>query len=99
MIEAFDELSDTMRNNDEVVYELDKFLPYFEDTYISWSQRNSPRLETLFATDLWNMIIQPLKNYRVKITIFVDNKAEGRISKRVFQENKARQISRKTNIS
>ena len=29
---------------------------------------------------------------------FVGNKAEGRISKRVFQENKARQIFRKTNI-
>ena len=27
------------------------------------------------------------------------NKAKGRISKRVFQENKARQIFRKTNIS
>ena len=30
---------------------------------------------------------------------FVGNKAKGRISKRVFQENKARQIFRKTNIS
>ena len=30
---------------------------------------------------------------------FVDNKAKGRISKQVFQENKARQIVRKTNIS
>ena len=29
----------------------------------------------------------------------VGNKAKERISKRVFQENKARQISRKTNIS
>ena len=29
----------------------------------------------------------------------VGNKAKGRISKRVFQENKARQIFRKTNIS
>ena len=29
----------------------------------------------------------------------VSNKAKGRISKRVFQENKARQIFRKTNIS
>ena len=32
-------------------------------------------------------------------TYFVGNKAKGRISKRVFQENKARQIFRKTNIS
>ena len=30
---------------------------------------------------------------------FVGNKAKGRISKRVFQENKARQIFQKTNIS
>ena len=30
---------------------------------------------------------------------FVGNKAKGRISKRVFQENKARQIFRKRNIS
>ena len=30
---------------------------------------------------------------------FVNNKAKGRISKRVFQENKARQVSRKTDIS
>ena len=29
----------------------------------------------------------------------VGNKAKGRISKRVFQENKARQIFRKTKIS
>ena len=31
--------------------------------------------------------------------IFVGNKAKGRISKRVFQESKARQNFRKTNIS
>ena len=30
--------------------------------------------------------------------VFVGNKAKGRISKLVFQENKARQIFRKTNI-
>ena len=30
---------------------------------------------------------------------FVGNKPKGRISKRVFQENKARQIFRKTSIS
>ena len=30
---------------------------------------------------------------------FVGNKAKGRISKRVFQESKARQNFRKTNIS
>ena len=30
---------------------------------------------------------------------FVSNKAKGGISKRVFQENKARQIFQKTNIS
>ena len=33
------------------------------------------------------------------IVYFVGNTAKGRISKRVFQENKARQIFQKTNIS
>ena len=33
------------------------------------------------------------------MTHFVDIKAKGRISKRVFQENKAHQIFRKMNIS
>ena len=33
------------------------------------------------------------------IDYFDGNKAKGRISKQVFQENKARQIFRKTNIS
>ena len=36
---------------------------------------------------------------KVKFDQIVGNKANGRISKRVFQENKARQIFRKTNIS
>ena len=33
------------------------------------------------------------------IADFVSNKAKGQISKQVFQENKTRQIFRKTNIS
>ena len=36
--------------------------------------------------------------YISHISHFVDNKAKGRISKRVFQENKASRIFRKTNI-
>ena len=35
----------------------------------------------------------------IKMLHIVGNKAKGWISKRVFQENKARQIFRKTNIS
>ena len=35
----------------------------------------------------------------LRVIIMVGNKAKGRISKRVFQESKARQIFRKTNIS
>ena len=35
----------------------------------------------------------------MEILEHVGNKAKGRISKRVFQENKARQIFRKTNFS
>ena len=38
------------------------------------------------------------KIIELKIFNFVGNKAKGRISKRVFQENEARQIFRKTNI-
>ena len=34
-----------------------------------------------------------------KNTMFVGGKAKGRFSKRVFQENKTRQIFRKMNIS
>ena len=34
-----------------------------------------------------------------KLRYYVSNKTKGRISKRMFQENKARQIFRKTNIS
>ena len=34
-----------------------------------------------------------------KVSHYVGNKTKGRISKRVFQENKARQIFRKANIS
>ena len=55
----------------------------------------------------WNRLIclrfQPqhvLIVYPVYIDAYiVANKAKGRISKRVFQENKAHQILRKTNIS
>ena len=40
------------------------------------------------------------KIYRIHLLkYFVGNKAEKRISKRVFRENKARQIFRKTNIT
>ena len=38
-------------------------------------------------------------NFELKSVNFVGNKAKGRISKRVFQENKARHIFRKTKIS
>ena len=34
----------------------------------------------------------------IYVVKFVGNKTKGQISKRVLQENKARQISRKTNI-
>ena len=39
------------------------------------------------------------EKYRTYVLYFVGNKAKGRISKRVFQESKARQNFRKTNIS
>ena len=48
----------------------------------------------LTITDIiWWSEFSEIKSY------IVDNKAKGRISKRVFQENKARQVFRKMNIS
>ena len=49
----------------------------------------------------FNIFQSKLRIFRLpsKGVQFVGNKAKGRISKRVFQEHKARQISRKTNIS
>ena len=38
-------------------------------------------------------------SHNILIRLFVGNRAKGRTSKRVFQENKTRQIFRKTNIS
>ena len=43
--------------------------------------------------------IRLVKSESESLDKFVGNKAKGRISKRVFQENKARQIFQKTNIS
>ena len=59
-----------------------------------------------FRTD-WISIIQTFMKYkqftlnliRVRIELLAGKKAKGWISKRVFQENKARQIFSKTNIS
>ena len=39
------------------------------------------------------------KRFRLFFHYFVGNKAQARISRRVFQDNKAHQIFRKTNIS
>ena len=43
--------------------------------------------------------VLPQTDYNEIITQIADNKAKGRISKRVFQENKARQIFWKTKIT
>ena len=48
-------------------------------------------LEEFFVLINWNELLD--------IEVIVSNNPKGRISKRVFQENKARQIFRKTNIS
>ena len=45
------------------------------------------------------IIIALLREGKYKFRHFVGNKAKGRISKWVFQENKACQIFRKTNMS
>ena len=67
------------------------------------------KYEICFSTVKYAIILGPVymkrfKNGRgmkklCKASHYVGNKAKGRISKRVFQENKARQIFRKTNIS
>ena len=55
---------------------------------------------TLQAMKQWQLIILLFNGFhRTAIYLCVVNKAKGRISKRVFQENKARQIFWKTNIS
>ena len=54
-------------------------------------------MKAKILTDFQICISVPLRNIFMK-QLF-GNKAKGRISKRVFQENKARQIFRKTNIS
>ena len=56
---------------------------------------------------VWNRLIFlrfQLQHVLIVYLVYIDayivaNKAKGRISKRVFQENKAHQILRKTNIS
>ena len=55
---------------------------------------------TLQAMKQWQLIILLFNGFhRTAIYLCDVNKAKGRISKRVFQENKARQIFWKTNIS
>ena len=55
---------------------------------------------TLQAMKQWQLIILLFNGFhRTAICLCVVNKANGRISKRVFQENKVRQIFWKTNIS
>ena len=43
--------------------------------------------------------VNVILNYLQRVLYFVVSKAKGRISKRVFQENKARKVFRKANIS
>ena len=45
------------------------------------------------------MIVLDINSHFLIICLFVGNMAKGRILKRVFQENKAPQIFRKTNFS
>ena len=47
----------------------------------------------------WTYLILNSIELHVKVLEFVDNNAKGQISKQREQENKARQIFRKTNVS
>ena len=55
--------------------------------------------ETFWMMKYWKMLHRTSYKQMSENFEFVGNKAKERISKRVFQENKARQIFRKTNIS
>ena len=55
--------------------------------------------EEIFLNSITTEYPNTLIDYLIAKGNNVGNKAKGRISKRVFQENKARQIFRKTNIS
>ena len=76
------------------------FVGYFS-SFMKWI--NFRKITILRHFGKWNMIWQIWSGLfsanKQKISFFVGNKAKGRISKRVLQENKARQIFRKTNIS
>ena len=69
----------------------------FNHVPASWQSINYLRVVLLgftLITQMWFTIKLSTSQFQ-----FVGNKAKGRISKRVFQENKARQNFRKTNIS
>ena len=53
----------------------------------------------LMPVILLHLLVRILHNGNIRLWYIVGNKAKGRISKRVFQENKACQIFRKTTIS
>ena len=74
----------------------------------SWEQSHSTNFEHWVLLFYFRAVFQPGSRDEVGsvslpecpvISQFVGNKAKGWISKRVFLENKARQIFRKTNIS
>ena len=62
---------------------------------ILWQLKHIPAL----PRNLITLLRKKKHIVRIKICKLVGNKVKGRISKRVFQEKKARQIFRKTSIS
>ena len=74
-------------------------------TTFRWTTYRSNQLELLFKKLFWKTLQYLQENtfnrvlFTVKLPVHLaGNKAKGRISKQVFQENKDRQIFRKTNI-
>jgi hypothetical protein len=55
VIQAFEDLSDDIRNLYNGTVGIGQLLDYFEDNYIGRFRRNAPRTPPLFAIDLWNM--------------------------------------------
>ena len=72
-------------------------MPWFSiKTYQKFCSHNN---FSYFSASVFMKALNVLQYTPDRYLRFVGNKAKGRISKRVFQENKARQIFRKTNIS
>ena len=83
------------------LYVYNLFLYIGTDLWRCYQKVGANNRESGRIFDLWKILVLVQffsKNYSKHNLHFVSNKAKGLIPKRVFQENKARQIFRKINI-